>query len=111
MSLGAAGVWSYANHNQDYFAGIVPVSHASDGINISHFVNLPILARAGDTKQNIDEPAINKKMRTLINNINKKSGKNLADFKTIKGATHGETQNKVFSDPAVYRWMLSQRKN
>ena len=110
MSRGAMGVWSIAGHYPNYFAGIVPVSNQA-AHHIDKYLNLPIFAMAGNKKGKFDEPEINRKMKKIIDEINRKSGKNLARFITIDGETHGGAQNKGFVRRDLYEWMLAQRKN
>ena len=105
MSRGAYGTWRIANNNPNYFAAIVPMS-ASPNINKSKFVNLPIWAISGTVG---DETRIGSKMKNAVNEINKLSGKNLAKFEAISGASHGSVQ-KSYKRIALFKWMLEQQR-
>lgn len=109
MSLGGGGVWTIADRNPGYFAGLVICSHATMGIKKQHFVNTPIWGMAGDATSK--EKGIRDNMKKLIKDINNLSGKGLAKYVQIDNATHGGAQTKGYARDDLYEWILAQRKN
>ena len=107
MSRGGIGTWYIANKYPNYFAAIVPMSGYTS-INVNNFVNLPIWAISGNVGSN--EQKYNKNMKSLVDKINKASGKKLAKMETIKGASHSTIQQQ-YKRKELFEWMLSQKKN
>ena len=106
MSQGGLGTWSTATRYPNYFAAIVPMS-GYPSIKVKALTNTPIWAICGNSGGK--EKELNSQNKKAVRKINKASGKNLAKFETINGATHGSVQ-KSYKRQSLFKWMLSKSK-
>ena len=106
MSQGGLGTWSTATRYPNYFAAIVPMS-GYPNIKVKALTNTPIWAICGNSGGK--EKELNSQNKKAVRKINKASGKNLAKFETINGATHGSVQ-KSYKRQSLFKWMLSKSK-
>ncbi|WP_419870520.1 carboxylesterase family protein [Chryseobacterium sp. CT-SW4] len=107
LSMGGWGTWKLAMEHPEMFAAVVPVCAPADRVmeaNVQQYANLPIKIFHGGN-DDIVSPINSINMYQAIKKIN-------PDVTlTIFPDDNHNSWDSTYSDPKLYEWMLSQKKN
>ncbi|MEM7698902.1 MAG: phospholipase [Verrucomicrobiota bacterium] len=103
VSLGAMGAWGFAADFPDRFAGLVPVC-AHGPKHAAKLTDLPIWAFHGA----LDDIVPIEPHRELAERIEENGGD--IRFTEIPEGDHGNIIAPIYSDPALYEWLLEKRR-
>lgn len=110
LSLGGFGAWDYALRHPGRFAAVVPIaggytfSSTSAPENICGLKNLPIWAFHGK----LDEAVPFELSQILVDALKTCSGK--ARLTLYPDGDHHASWTRAYADPALWEWLLAQRK-
>ena len=102
-SLGGYGTWLLASKYPDTFAAAVPICGGGSASLGEKLVTVPIWAFHGE----LDDAVPYKDSVDIVAAIKEAGGE--AELTTFYGKGHG-IWDQVYSDPAVYEWLLSHSK-
>lgn len=103
LSMGAIGAWDLAAHYPGRFAAMVPICGAAGRWMTANLIGLPIWAF-----HNEDDPAVPVAGTTgIVEALRERGG----DVRATINPTGGhDAWTAAYDDPAVYDWMLQQRR-
>lgn len=104
LSLGGNSTWFTALEFPERFAAIVPIAATTDPANMPRLRQLPTWLFEGGKDTNITQGRV-----TLMVEAMKAAGVPFK-FTLYPEAGHGESWKKAYDDPALYEWMLAQRR-
>lgn len=104
LSSGGNSTWYTALEYPERFAAIVPIAASGNPAGAPRLKNLPVWYFVGDKDTNIS-PGGPQQMVSAM-----QSAGIPFKFTEYPGAGHGETWEKAYSDPALYEWMLAQKR-
>ena len=107
ISLGGFGTWSYALQYPDRFAAIVPIAGGYDEQapeNICTLKDLPIWVFHGEA-----DTAVAPYYSQVLVDALKACGSDVI-FTLYPDTSHISTWDKAYADPALYEWLLIQKK-
>lgn len=102
-SMGGYTTWQLAMSLPDLFAAIVPVCGGGMYWNASRLVNVPVWAFHGAK----DTTVLPEESEKMVNAVNKRGGNAKL---TVYPENGHNSWDDTFSNPEVYRWMLSHKK-
>jgi predicted peptidase len=111
LSMGGYGVWHWALRDPIRFAAVAPIAggyeHGSDVVpdNICDIKDLPIWVFHGGA----DEAVLPKQSEILVDAL--KACGSLVRFTVYPGASHAQSWKQAYADPALYEWMLAQKRS
>ncbi|WP_370897735.1 prolyl oligopeptidase family serine peptidase [Chryseobacterium gossypii] len=106
LSMGGWGTWKLAMEHPEMFAAVVPVCAPADRVmeaNVDQYKNLPIKIFHGGN-DDIVSPINSINMYQAVKKINP------AVTLTIFPDDNHNSWDSTYSDPKLYEWMLSQKK-
>ena len=103
-SLGGYGTWYYASSMNDVFAAAAPICGGGSTSIAKDLVNVPVWTFHGTE----DDAVPYQGSVDLVNAVNEAGGN--AKLTSFEGEGHG-IWDQVYSDPAVYEWMLGYTKS
>jgi predicted peptidase len=105
LSMGGSGTWSIIAANPDKFAAAVPMCGRGDAAAVEKMVSLPIWVFHGakDTGSPVTLS------QTMVDAIKKAGGEKVK--LTIDPDAGHDCWTKAYADPALYRWLLEQKRN
>ena len=104
-SMGGFGTFETAMEFPERFAAIVPVAGGGESSKANKLQNVPTWVFHGEHDKTVPLPS-----SAFVVEAMKQYGHRDAQTTIIKGAGHGIVR-QVYSDPKLYDWMLSKRKN
>lgn len=104
LSMGGYGAWKIAQTYPDRFAAIIPVCGGGDFLNACVIKHLPIWVFHGS----LDKVVSIQESERMVNALRRCNGN--VKFTVYPEATH-DSWTETYNNPAVYEWMLSQKKN
>ena len=99
-SMGGYATWQLAMSMPDCFAAIVPICGGGMYWNAGRLKNVPVWAFHG----RLDTAVLVEESEKMVNAVNKRGG---CAKLTIYPENKHDAWNDTFSNPEVYRWMLS----
>jgi poly(3-hydroxybutyrate) depolymerase len=99
-SMGGFGTWNIAAVTPERWSAIVPVAGFGDVSKVRNFKNVPIWAFHGSKDLEV-KPADHKRMVDAVRDIGGRA------YFTLLPEVRHNILNVVFSDDAVYEWMLN----
>jgi predicted peptidase len=105
FSLGALYAWKTVTRHPDRFAAIAAVSGFSAAPKACAIKDMPAWAFHGTKDVNVP----NKASRKMIEAI-KKCGGTKAKLTIYEGVDHEGAWAKAYADPALYKWLLAQKR-
>ena len=105
LSMGGSGTWSIIAANPDKFAAAVPMCGRGDAAAADKLVKLPIWVVHG-AKDTGSPVALSQSMVDAI----KAAGGEKVKLTIDPDAGH-DCWTKAYGDPALYTWLLEQKKN
>ncbi len=104
LSMGGIGTWALALYEPERFAAIAPISGGGDVKQAAKLVDLPVWAFHGDADKNVN-------VRANINMIKaiQTAGGKKAKLTIYPGVNH-DAWTRTYNDPALYTWLLSNRR-
>ena len=103
LSMGGIGAWEYAIRHPERLAALVPICGATGHWNAGRLTRVPIWAF-----HNTDDPAVPIDGTTAIVEELRRAG---GDVRATINATGGhDAWSAAYDDPALYEWMLQQRR-
>ena len=105
LSMGGSGTWSIIAANPDKFAAAVPMCGRGDAAAAEKMVALPIWVFHGakDTGSPLTLS------QTMVDAIKQAGGEKVK--LTIDPDAGHDCWTKAYADPALYRWLLEQKRN
>lgn len=104
LSRGGHATWRWAASKPELFAAIAPVSGRGDPISACRLKDMPVWAFHGD-KDDVVEP------EGSFNMVQAIRGCGGDPRLTIYPGTGHDGWTPTYDDPALYRWLLEQRKD
>lgn len=105
LSMGGSGTWSLAAANPQKFAAAVPMCGRGEAAAAEKLVKLPIWVFHG-AKDTGSPVALS---QTMVEAIQKAGGQQIK-FTIDPDAGH-DCWTKAYADPALYRWLLEQKRD
>ena len=105
LSLGGYGTWDWAIARPDLFAAIVPIAGRADVNAACRLKDLPIWAFHGDNDDVV--PPVGS--FAMIEAVRACKGTVAPRLTIYPGTNHGSWV-PAYDDPALYRWLLEQRR-
>ncbi len=104
LSLGGQGSWYLAARAPERFAALVPVCGRSNPEEAARLKNLPVWAFHG-AEDEVVPPSESEKMVRALEKVE-------ADVKlTVYPGVGHNSWAKAYSEPELYRWLFTQRRN
>ena len=103
LSMGGFGTWDLAARHPDRFAAAVPICGWGDGWLVGRLVGLPIWAF-----HNEDDPVVEVSGTTRLAEQLRNAGGTIKA--TINPTGGHDAWTAAYDDPALYEWMLAQRR-
>ncbi|HSG69561.1 MAG TPA: prolyl oligopeptidase family serine peptidase [Planctomycetaceae bacterium] len=103
LSMGGYGTWDALQRKPELFAAAVPVCGGGDETQAGKLEQIPIWAFHGD-KDTVVKPH---RSVNMVEAVNKAGGE--AKLTMYEGVGHN-SWNQVYADPAMMKWLFSQRK-
>lgn len=104
LSMGGYGAWKIAQTFPDRFAAIIPVCGGGDFLNACVIKHLPIWVFHGS----LDKVVSIQESERMVNTLKRCDGN--VKFTVYPEAKH-DSWTETYNNPAVYEWMLNQKKN
>jgi predicted peptidase len=103
-SMGGLGTWNWARHSPKRLAAIVPVAFIAHQSDLKKLVDLPIWAMVGtaDRRRAGTIPAMEKALKEL--------GSKVVRTTVFKGANHGQSANRAWSQEGLLDWLFAQSR-
>ena len=105
--MGGFGTWELIQRHPDRFAAAVPICGGGDAEAISidrRAKSLPIWAFHG-----ADDPVVNVRRSQAMIDASRAAGNAEAKLTIYPGVGHNSWE-QTYNDPAMWRWLLSQRR-
>lgn len=106
LSMGGWGTWKLAMEHPEMFAAVVPVCAPADkvmGANVNQYKDIPIKIFHGGN-DDIVSPMNSIEMYQAVKKVNPSA------TLTIFPDDNHNSWDSTYSNPALYEWMLSQKK-
>jgi prenyltransferase beta subunit/predicted esterase len=103
LSMGGSGSWRLATAHPERFAAVVPICGRGTPADAAKLKSLPVWSFCGDADR--DQTVLN--MRSMVEALQKEgSSPRITEY---RGVGH-LSWDRVYNDPEVIDWMLSQRR-
>jgi len=102
--MGGYGAWKIAQTYPHRFAAIIPVCGGGDFLNVCIIKHLPVWVFHGS----LDKVVSIQESERMVNAL-KRCGGNVK-FTVYPEAKH-DSWTETYNNPAVYEWMLKQKKD
>ena len=103
-SMGGYAAWQLGMSCPELFAALLPICGGGMYWSASRLVNIPVWAFHGA----LDNTVFCEESQKMVDAVNKKGG---CAKLTIYPENKHDAWNDTFKNPAVFAWMLAQRKN
>lgn len=103
-SMGGYATWQLAMSCPEYFAAIVPICGGGMYWNASRLVNIPVWAFHGGK----DATVLPQESEKMVNSVNRNGGN--AKLTIYPENTH-DAWSDTYSNPEVFKWLLSHKNN
>lgn len=103
-SMGGYATWQLAMSCPEYFAAIVPICGGGMYWNASRLVNIPVWAFHGGK----DATVLPQESEKMVNSVNRNGGNAKL---TIYPENAHDAWSDTYSNPEVFKWLLSHKNN
>ncbi len=103
-SMGGYATWQLAMSCPEYFAAIVPICGGGMYWNASRLVNIPVWAFHGGK----DATVLPQESEKMVNSVNRNGGNAKL---TIYPKNAHDAWSDTYSNPEVFKWLLSHKNN
>ena len=103
-SMGGYATWQLAMSCPEYFAAIVPICGGGMYWNASRLVNIPVWGFHGGK----DATVLPQESEKMVNSVNRNGGN--AKLTIYPENTH-DAWSDTYSNPEVFKWLLSHKNN
>lgn len=103
-SMGGYATWQLAMSCPEYFAAIVPICGGGMYWNASRLVNIPVWAFHGGK----DATVLLQESEKMVNSVNRNGGNAKL---TIYPENAHDAWSDTYSNPEVFKWLLSHKNN
>jgi len=103
-SMGGYATWQLAMSMPEYFAAVVPICGGGMYWNSARLINTPVWAFHGSA----DPTVFVEESKKMVEGINKRGG---SARLTVYDGTGHDAWSATYSNPEVFRWLLSHENN